>query len=42
MAEWTFLTNHARVLIFLAKQPSIKKNTLEQAALFPNRSAAPG
>ncbi len=23
MAEWTFLTNHARVLSFIAKHPSI-------------------
>jgi predicted transcriptional regulator len=28
MAEWTFLTNHAIVLIFLAKQPSITARAL--------------
>jgi len=38
MAEWTFLTNHARVLIFLANHPKITARDLSTMIGITERS----
>lgn len=39
MAEWTFLTNHARVLLCIAHDPGVRLRDIAQAVGITERSA---
>ena len=39
MADWTFLTNHARAMLFIAKQPDARLRDLASALDITERTA---